>query len=110
MFPYKGPSEEHQIEMSEAACPLDELLRNWLDSEVASEAELKKRTLTNPYNGRPTWLENAHAWLDWAVFAAYSAGRPTSRTKRGAPKPARAQPATIQSSLGKVAPNSLNPD
>jgi hypothetical protein len=47
--------------MSEAARPLDELLRNWLDSEVASEAELKKRTLTNPYNGRPTWLENAHA-------------------------------------------------
>jgi len=41
--------------------PLEELLRNWLDSEVASEAELKKRTLTNPYNGRPTWLENAHA-------------------------------------------------
>ena len=61
MFPYKGPSEEHRIEISEAARPLDELLRNWLDSEVASEAELKKRTLTNPYNGRPTWLEDAHA-------------------------------------------------
>jgi hypothetical protein len=23
------------------------------------------------YNQRPTWLENAHAWLDEAVFAAY---------------------------------------
>ncbi len=35
------------------------------------EAELKKRTLTNLYNLRPTWLANAHARLDAAVFAAY---------------------------------------
>jgi hypothetical protein len=40
---------------------LDELRRNWLGPEVASEAELKKRTLTNVYNERPTWLENTHA-------------------------------------------------
>lgn len=33
--------------------------------------ELKKRTLTNLYNERPTWLANAHANLDAAVFAAY---------------------------------------
>lgn len=30
-----------------------------------------KRTLTNLYNARPTWLANAHARLDAAVFAAY---------------------------------------
>ncbi len=35
------------------------------------EAELKKRTLTNLYNARPTWLENAHKALDAAVAAAY---------------------------------------
>jgi len=34
-------------------------------------AKLKKRTLTNLYNERPTWLANAHTKLDAAVFAAY---------------------------------------
>jgi hypothetical protein len=34
-------------------------------------AELKKRTLTNLYNARPTWLDNAHKALDAAVAAAY---------------------------------------
>lgn len=33
--------------------------------------ELKKRTLTNLYNQRPTWLALAHQRLDAAVFAAY---------------------------------------
>lgn len=32
---------------------------------------LKKRTLTNLYNERPTWLVNAHAELDASVAAAY---------------------------------------
>ena len=31
----------------------------------------KKRTLTNLYNARPTWLDLAHKRLDAAVFAAY---------------------------------------
>jgi type II restriction/modification system DNA methylase subunit YeeA len=35
------------------------------------EAELKKRTLTNLYNARPAWLDNAHKALDAAVAAAY---------------------------------------
>jgi hypothetical protein len=30
-----------------------------------------KRTLTNLYNARPTWLDLAHKRLDAAVFAAY---------------------------------------
>jgi hypothetical protein len=38
---------------------------------VGGIAELKKRTLTNLYNARPTWLANAHAALDRAVWAAY---------------------------------------
>ena len=37
----------------------------------ASAAKLKKRTLTNLYNERPTWLDLAHKKLDAAVFAAY---------------------------------------
>ena len=32
---------------------------------------LKKRTLTNLYNERPTWLDHAHRDLDAAVAAAY---------------------------------------
>jgi type II restriction/modification system DNA methylase subunit YeeA len=37
----------------------------------AAAAELKKRTLTNLYNQRPAWLDNAHKALDAAVAAAY---------------------------------------
>jgi hypothetical protein len=37
-------------------------------------AELKKRTLTNLYNQRPTWLDNAHKALDEAVANAYGWG------------------------------------
>ena len=40
--------------------------------------DLKKRTLTNLYNERPTWLDHAHRALDAAVFAAY--GWPTTMT------------------------------
>jgi type II restriction/modification system DNA methylase subunit YeeA len=32
---------------------------------------LKKRALTNLYNERPAWLDNAHRELDAAVAAAY---------------------------------------
>ena len=35
------------------------------------EAQLAKRTLTNLYNQRPTWLAQAHEALDAAVAAAY---------------------------------------
>ena len=54
------------------------------DPECAES--LKKRTLTNLYNERPTWLANAHRKLDEAVLAAYGwpadlAGLPTYRTR-----------------------------
>ena len=39
--------------------------------QTASTPSLKKRTLTNLYNPRPTWLDNAHRKLDAAVCAAY---------------------------------------
>ena len=44
----------------------------WLNPEGASEAELKKRTFTNLYNQRPTWLDLAHKAFDNAVLDAYS--------------------------------------
>ncbi len=70
-FPESGEAEEQRVEISAAAKRLDELRRNWLNPENANAAELKKRTLTNLYNARPTWLANAHARLDVAVYAAY---------------------------------------
>jgi hypothetical protein len=43
----------------------------WLKPVDASAAELKQRTLTNLYNKRPDWLDEAHRTLDAAVLAAY---------------------------------------
>ncbi|QHP69830.1 hypothetical protein EI171_22570 [Bradyrhizobium sp. LCT2] len=40
-----------------------------IDDKAA--AILKKRTLTNLYNERPTWLANVHAEVDAAVAEAY---------------------------------------
>ena len=74
-----------------AARWLNELRENWLNPpqwvdripevvpgypdrlipKLEHAAELKKRTLTNLYNQRPTWLANAHRALDEAVAAAY---------------------------------------
>jgi hypothetical protein len=43
---------------------------------AAKDSRLKKRTLTNLYNERPTWLKLAHQKLDQAVLAAYAATDP----------------------------------
>ena len=74
---------------------MNELLKNWLKPtdlvdrvpEVvpgypdrllpkndAAAVELKKRTLTNLYNARPSWLDHAHRALDEAVAEAYGWG------------------------------------
>ena len=42
-------------------------------ARAAKDAKLKKRTLTNLYNERPTWLKLSHDRLDRAVLAAYIA-------------------------------------
>jgi type II restriction/modification system DNA methylase subunit YeeA len=39
--------------------------------DALAEKPLAKRTLTNLYNTRPTWLENAHRDLDESVFDSY---------------------------------------
>jgi hypothetical protein len=38
---------------------------------VATAGQFCRRTLTNLYNQRPTWLANAHDALDAAVADAY---------------------------------------
>ena len=87
----------HAIAIAKAASALDRLRSNWLnppewtirmkgivplgmrhspfqDRNVAKpqfHRELDKRTLTNLYNQRPSWLTKAHEELDAAVAAAY---------------------------------------
>jgi hypothetical protein len=70
--PGHEPWRDEQLHaIANAAQELDEKRQAWLNPPDASEAELKKRTLTNLYNHRPTWLANLHAALDRAVWAAY---------------------------------------
>ena len=45
-------------------------------ARAAKDKNLKKRTLTNLYNARPTWLRLVHEKLDRAVLAAYAAVEP----------------------------------
>lgn len=79
-FPFPRPTDEQRDEIGAAAKALDDLRRAWLDPPDADEATLKKRTLTNLYNQRPTWLDNAHARLDRAVWAAYGWPEPPAET------------------------------
>ncbi len=78
-FPWSPGQEstgDKRVEaIGQAARDLVEKRDNWLNPPGADEAELKKRTLTNLYNQRPTWLDLAHKKLDGAVLAAY--GWPT---------------------------------
>ena len=70
-FPFPQPTGEQRAAIAEAARQLNELREGWLNPEGAAESELKKRTLTNLYNARPTWLQLAHEQLDKAFFDAY---------------------------------------
>ncbi len=70
-FPFPEPDDAQRAAVADAAARLNELREGWLNPASATEAELKRRTLTGLYNARPTWLEQAHAALDAAVGAAY---------------------------------------
>ena len=90
-----GVNHAEAIAIATAARRLVELRDNWLNptewvdwvitpaeekagypkrpvAKPGHEADLKKRTLTNLYNTRPAWLDNAHRTLDKAVAAAYN--------------------------------------
>ena len=47
-----------------------------IDAKSAKDPRLKKRTLTNLYNERPTWLRLAHKRLDESVLNAYAHADP----------------------------------
>jgi hypothetical protein len=61
-------------DVPEPARPL--IRQSAIMAAAAKDARLKKRTLTNLYNERPTWLKLAHESLDRAVLAAYAAVDP----------------------------------
>ena len=70
--PGKEPKRDPRVKaIAQAARELVQQRDAWLNPSGATEAELKKHTLTNLYNQRPTWLELAHRKLDEAVFDAY---------------------------------------
>ena len=67
----EAASADAEAEVSSAAQALDRLRTGWLNPDGMNDGELAKRTLTNLYNQRPTWLDQAHLRLDQAVYAVY---------------------------------------
>jgi hypothetical protein len=70
-FPFPRPTDEQRDAIAAAARELVRLRDGWLNPPGLTPDELSKRTLTNLYNARPSWLANAHADLDRAVLDAY---------------------------------------
>jgi type II restriction/modification system DNA methylase subunit YeeA len=70
-FPFPRPTAEQREAIAAAARRLVELRDGWLNPPGLVDAELARRTLTNLYNERPTWLVHVHATLDRAVLASY---------------------------------------
>ncbi|MDB5319340.1 MAG: hypothetical protein JWN40_971, partial [Phycisphaerales bacterium] len=64
--------------------------RSAILAAAAKDERLKKRTLTNLYNERPTWLRLAHLQLDKAVLAAYAVTDVLKSSKEDPGEPASA--------------------
>ncbi len=77
--PGKEAQDDHLVQaIAQAAKELVTKRDAWLNPSHATAEDLSKRTLTNLYNKRPSWLVELHRKLDEAVFAAY--GLPSSLT------------------------------
>jgi type II restriction/modification system DNA methylase subunit YeeA len=71
-YPFPRATKVQQRAVWLAAKELDDLRVGWLHPQgMIGAKELAKRTLTELYNKRPTWLADAHRKLDQAMFAAY---------------------------------------
>ena len=76
-FPFPRPTNAQRKAIADAAAELNRLRENWLNpvdmfgNPSLTAPERRRRTLTNLYNQRPTWLANAHLTLDAAVADAY---------------------------------------
>lgn len=70
--PGQEPAGDPRVEaIAQAARELVEQRNAWLNPPDLDENELRRRTLTNLYNQRPDWLDQAHRKLDDAVLDAY---------------------------------------
>lgn len=70
--PGKEPQDDPRVQaIANAAKELVMQRDAWLNPPDVFGKELDKRTLTNLYNQRPDWLDQAHKKLDAAVFDAY---------------------------------------
>jgi type II restriction/modification system DNA methylase subunit YeeA len=76
-FPFPWPpgtetaDDPHVQAIAQAAAELVTKRDAWLNPPGLDEKALSKRTLTNLYNQRPTWLDLLHKRLDAAVAGAY---------------------------------------
>jgi hypothetical protein len=70
-FPFPRPTAKQREAIEREARELHRLRGGWLNPPGATEETLRRRTLTNLYNERPTWLAQVHARLDSAVLDAY---------------------------------------
>ena len=70
-FPFPHPTDEQRETIGAVAAELNQMREGWLNPDGVSATELRRRTLTNLYNERPTWLDNVHTRLDAAVAEAY---------------------------------------
>jgi len=76
--PGKESKDDPRVQaIAQSARELVEQRDRWLKADPTSTGEgekrvkTEKRTLTNLYNARPTWLNLANKRLEEAVFAAY---------------------------------------
>lgn len=72
----KLPDDSRVQAIVAVAKELAEMRDRWLNPAGLAKTERKKRSLTNLYNARPTWLDLAHKRLDAAVLLP-TAGRMT---------------------------------
>jgi hypothetical protein len=80
--PGQEPADDPRVlEIAAAAKALDDLRRTWLNPEGATEAELRKRTLTTLYNTRPTWLKPWPTIASTAPSGTPTAGRTIPRRR-----------------------------
>ncbi len=72
-FPFPHLTDAQREAIAAAAAELNRLREGWLNPAGLSAVRPggRRRTLTNLYNQRPTWLDNAHRTLDAAVAEAY---------------------------------------
>ncbi len=70
--PGEEPNDDARVRaIAGAARDLVAKRDGWLNPPDISDTERNRRTLTNLYNARPTWLDMAHRRLDAAVLDAY---------------------------------------